>query len=436
MKILLLHDVKADKQNGVSVSLGILSRELRKAGYSVKVLTLADGNKSEKDGDNYYLSSVPAFIYPGIRMRPLIKHRYVDELIAWNPDVIHTNCEFSTFRTAEYIHKHSANTPAWIHTFHTDYKYYIGLFQHIHTVRDKLLPRFLDYCFHKCDALIVPTEKMYTYVKSDEFVRGTMTRIIPTGIDFSALDAAEHISPEVTKQALGLPMDERIVLFLGRISAEKNLDELFSHFATYAKTHDKITLLTVGDGPYKEELVKLAEGLGIRDRVILHDGVPHSEIRQFYDACDVFASASVSETQGLTFYEALYCGVPVLAKDKECLEGAVTHGENGAYFTDAASFAESLDMLRALREKTRGNKPQTLPKCFESEYFAKSVAALYEEAFAVRKIRKKREYPESFEKLLEGGKHLRVKMKSVTKKNYDTFKSFKHVIEEYIKDKK
>ena len=102
MKILLLHDVDAGKQNGVSVSLGILTRELEKSGYDIRVLTLADGTKSFKDGNNYRLSSVPAFIYPGIRMRPPIRHRYIDELVEWNPDIIHTNCEFSTFLIAKH----------------------------------------------------------------------------------------------------------------------------------------------------------------------------------------------------------------------------------------------------------------------------------------------------------------------------------------------
>ena len=57
MKILLLHDVDAGKQNGVSVSLGILTRELEKSGYDIRVLTLADGTKSFKDGNLFIRAS-------------------------------------------------------------------------------------------------------------------------------------------------------------------------------------------------------------------------------------------------------------------------------------------------------------------------------------------------------------------------------------------
>lgn len=249
MKILLLHDVQADKQNGVSVSLGILLRELQKLNYEVKVLTLADGTKSHRDGDSYCLSSIPALIYPGIRMRIPAKSKYVDEIIDWNPDIIHTNCEFSTFMIARHIHSKCKNTPAWIHTFHTDYKYYIGFFQKISAVRDKLVPRFLNHCFKKCDALIVPTKKMYDYVSSEDFSKDINMRIIPTGIDFSELKSQDPLAGAETRKQLGISDKQRLILFLGRISAEKNLDELLEYYASYIKTHDNVHLLTVGDGP-------------------------------------------------------------------------------------------------------------------------------------------------------------------------------------------
>ena len=413
MKILLLHDVGADKQNGVSVSLGILTRELEKSGYDIRVLTLADGTRSFKEGNNYQLSSVPAFIYPGIRMRPPIHHRYIEELIEWNPEIIHTNCEFSTFLTAKHIHSRCKVTPAWIHTFHTDYKYYIGLLQNIHAIRDGVVPRFLNHCFKKCDALIVPTEKMYHYVKNGGFSDKIHMKIIPTGIDFSELKAKDSVSTASTKAELGLSADDKVVLFLGRISAEKNLDELVGHFAAYAKNHDHIYLVTVGDGPYKENLIRHVKKLGMENRILVHDGVKHSDIRRFYDIADVFASASESETQGLTFYEALYCGVPVLAKDKECLEQAITEGVNGAFFTDEASFADSLERILLIKRQNAGKTPATLPKCFESEQFAKDVAALYEEAWLSHAQRKKT----SFEQLADNGRSLGKKLRfKITRK--------------------
>lgn len=379
MKILLLHDIQAYKQNGVSVSLGILYSELKKTDNEIKILTLSDGTKSYQNGDHYCLSSMPALIYPNIRMRPPINNKYVEEIIEWNPDIIHTNCEFSTFLYAAQIHKKCRVTPKWVHTFHTDYKYYIGVFQNVKTIRDKAVPKLLNKCFSKTDTLIVPTQKMYDYVKNDPlFSNKIKMEIIPTGIDFSELNTESGSNEEIlaTKKELGIPADARIILFLGRMSQEKNLSELLTYFKDYSAKHDDVYLLTVGSGPYLDTLRSKVSKERLEHRVIVHDGVPHNIIRKYYDVADVFASASMSETQGLTFYEALYCGVPVIAKDKECLEGAIIEGVNGGFFTDSKSFEEILDKVIDLKS-TQNGIDNILPECFTSEYFAKSVEELY-----------------------------------------------------------
>ena len=425
MKILLLHDLKADKQNGVSVSLGILTRELKKLGYDIKVLTLSDDRKSHKDGeDNYCLSSVPAFIYPGIRIRPIRQSRYVDELISWNPDIIHTNCEFSTFRIAKYLRERCEKTPVWIHTFHTDYKYYIGFLQKSSFVRDKMVPWYLNRCFVMSDALIVPTNKIYTYVSNESFSKHINKNIIPTGIDFSELKTSYEQNKAQTKKELGIPQDAKVLIFLGRISAEKNLDELIECFTEYRKTNDNVYLLTVGDGPYKEKLIKKVNELGISDRVIIHPGVKHTDIRKYYDIADVFASASESETQGLTFYEALFCNLPILAKDKECLEGAVSEGENGAFFSNPNTFANALNKIIDLKDTSDDNTK--LPECFESEHFAKSVASLYEETIKKQTLSPTKK-KSTYKKMLTKGTKLRIKFKDDSKviKNKISIKTFR-----------
>ena len=310
--------------------------------------------------------------------------------------------------TARHIHSKCKNTPAWIHTFHTDYKYYIGFFQKISAVRDKLVPRFLNHCFKKCDALIVPTKKMYDYVSSEDFSKDINMRIIPTGIDFSELKSQDPLAGAETRKQLGISDKQRLILFLGRISAEKNLDELLEYYASYIKTHDNVHLLTVGDGPYKDSLIKKVKKLGLEEKVTVGDGVKHTDIRRFYDASDVFASASMSETQGLTFYEALFCGVPVLAKDRKCLEEAITDGENGAFFDDSDSFASALDRIIDLKKNTGETAHTVLPECFQSEVFAKSVAKLYEDTLKLCKNKHKGDRSK-LDRLLKHGKKLRIK---------------------------
>ena len=379
MKILLVHDVQAYKQNGVSVSLGILATELKKMGHDIRILTLADGIRSHKDeGGNYYLSSVPAPVYPDIRIRLRRHSRLVKEIIAWDPDIIHTNCEFSTFRIAKFIRRRCAVPPVWVHTFHTDYRYYIGVLGKSRLVTDRFVPWYLNGHFSRSDALIVPTRKIDDYVHSGSFTRyeGYNTAVIPTGIDFSELRPQDAEDRENVRRELGVPSDAKLLIFLGRISPEKNLDELLDYFAVYRASHDDVYLLTVGNGPFKDTLLRHVKRLSLEDRVIVCDGVPHDRVSRYYNAADVFVSASVSETQGLTFYEAMYCGLPVLAKDRKCLEDSVTEGVNGAFFDDADSFAVSLGRIIDLRKN--GGGASTLPDCFDSTFFARSVERLYQ----------------------------------------------------------
>ena len=160
--------------------------------------------------------------------------------------------------------------------------------------------------------------------------------------------------------------------------------------------------------PDKDSLIKKVKKLGLEEKVTVGDGVKHTDIRRFYDASDVFASASMSETQGLTFYEALFCGVPVLAKDRKCLEEAITDGENGAFFDDSDSFASALDRIIALKKNTGETAHTVLPECFQSEVFAKSVAKLYEDTLKLCKNKHKGDRSK-LDRLLKHGKKLRVK---------------------------
>lgn len=91
----------------------------------------------------------------------------------------------------------------------------------------------------------------------------------------------------------------------------------------------------------------------------------------------------------------------------------MTDGVNGAFFEDEASFAEALERILPVKEQNIGKPAATLPKAFESEQFAKDVAALYEEAWNFHTQRKKT----SFERLADNGRSLGKKLRfKITKK--------------------
>ena len=101
MKVLITSDWYAPVINGVVTSVLLLQRELEKLGHEVRVVTLSNSLHTYKDGNVYYMGSVSANkIYPGARLKINRSRSLLHELVAWGPDVIHSQCEFSSFRVA------------------------------------------------------------------------------------------------------------------------------------------------------------------------------------------------------------------------------------------------------------------------------------------------------------------------------------------------
>ena len=120
-----------------------------------------------------------------------------------------------------------------------------------------------------------------------------------------------------------------MLIYIGRISKEKNLDEIIRHFYEIQNEDTQVKLVIVGDGPELDELKRQSVELKLEDNVIFTGAVPWSEIQDYYAMGDIFVSASTSETQGLTYAEALASGLPILVRRDECLKGILSPMKNG-----------------------------------------------------------------------------------------------------------
>ncbi len=122
------------------------------------------------------------------------------------------------------------------------------------------------------------------------------------------------------------------VLFVGRLDAEKNVDQLLRALAPLP--HVRADL--VGDGTRRHELEALTDDLGIGDRVTFHGFVSDAELVHRYAEADVFCMPGTAELQSLATMEAMAAGLPVVAADALALPHLVHHGENGYLFAPGA----------------------------------------------------------------------------------------------------
>ena len=168
---------------------------------------------------------------------------------------------------------------------------------------------------------------------------------------------------------------------LGRIAQEKSIDKILNALPDLFARRPKARLLIVGDGPYKEELEKLTESLEITEKVTFAGAKPWTEIGKYYQLGDIYISASSSETQGLTFVEAMAGGIPVIAKKDPCLDGLIENGVSGITFEDDSLLADII--FSAFEDKSKlaeisENAMRSADK-YSAHTFGRSVLALYED---------------------------------------------------------
>jgi glycosyltransferase involved in cell wall biosynthesis len=150
---------------------------------------------------------------------------------------------------------------------------------------------------------------------------GRPAQVVSCGIDLAHYAAPARPSDR--------PMS---VLFVGRLDAEKNVDQLLRALAPLP--HVRADL--VGDGTRRQELTALAAELGVADRVTFHGFVPDAELVHRYAEADVFCMPGTAELQSLATMEAMAAGLPVIAADALALPHLVHHGENGYLFEPGA----------------------------------------------------------------------------------------------------
>ncbi|HIZ42296.1 MAG TPA: glycosyltransferase family 4 protein [Candidatus Gemmiger excrementigallinarum] len=368
MKILLTTDTWTPTINGVVTSTVALRTELQARGHEVRVLTLAGSSRTYTEDGVTYLGSLDAgLIYPGARLRAPALNGALHDLAAWSPDVVHSQCEFSTFAPARQLAK-TAGAPL-LHTYHTVYEDYTHYFSPSRRMGRCLAQLFTRSICAACDAVIAPTPKIQ-WLLTGYGVRCPV-EVIPTGLD---LDHFAAQPDPALRAALDLPSDEPVLLYLGRLAKEKNIAELIGALPQI----DRGVLLIVGDGPERPGLEAQAQALGVAHRVRFAGMAAPAEVPRYYALADAFVSASTSEAQGLTYIEALAAGLPLLCRDDPCVRTLVTPGQDGWVYRTGAELMALANALpwgpaaAPLRQKAR---QAAAP--YARQAFGAAVEALY-----------------------------------------------------------
>lgn len=385
MKVLITTDNYYIKTNGVVTSVNNLYSELTRRGHEVKILTFSKDVHKHIEGDVYYMRSLPLeFIYPGVRSPYSVSPETVREITNWKPDIIHSQCEFFSYMFALKIAKRT-KCPI-VHTYHTLYEDYLTYLFPEKNFSARFLRMFMRRRLRKATLVIAPTAKVKQILEGYRLPSEIV--IVPTGINLD--QHKKRISPEereALRSSYGFNEDNIVLMNLGRLGNEKNLDEVIKYFAKASREISRLRLMIVGGGPAREGLEALASSLGVKDKVVFTGMVKPEDVQKYYQSGDVFVSASTSETQGLTFIEASANGLPLLCRKDGVLEDIIKHGENGYMYETEEEYMSHIYKICSDSKwiKEAGRWSALRAATFDKNHFGDKIETIYQEA--IRRVK-------------------------------------------------
>ncbi len=378
MNIGLFTDTYFPQINGVGSSVHVLANSLRERGHTVYIFAPSSPNEDKTEECVIRMPSMPCILVKNFRLgllySPLELKRIISDL---KLDIIHTQTEFSLGIFGRTLAK-ALHVPV-VHTYHTMYVDYVHYIINGAIITPSMAKSFSRVCCNGANAVIAPTIK----VKNSLIEYGVTKpiEIIPTGIDLKNFKKENFSEEEIRnlKEELGIKKEDKVILSLGRLAQEKSIDVVIKSMPKVIEKIKNVKLLIIGDGPSRKDLENLTESMNISQNIIFAGAKPWKEIGKYYQLGDIFVSASTSETQGLTFAEAMAGGIPVIAKNDECIENLVINEKTGLLFEDNEELPEILCKILSDKEKLdRLSYNSTLSvENLSVEKFAENVEKLY-----------------------------------------------------------
>lgn len=243
-----------------------------------------------------------------------------------------------------------------------------------------IIESMIAMIYSRCNAVIALSTKSRKQLESWRGEYWYDVDVVPTGIDALPVPMGDQVHE--FKERYNIAKDDEVILYVGRLSAEKNLDILIPAIKKVLAERPKARLLYVGDFEYRATLEQAAADSGVDDRITFTGSLPRNYLGVVYASADIFAFPSLTDTQGLVVHEAAHAGLPFVILDKDVTE-VVKNGENGFVArNNAKSIADSIvKILSDPKLKKQFSKRSKELACEYSELTqTQKLVTIYEEA--------------------------------------------------------
>ncbi|MGH8237372.1 MAG: glycosyltransferase [Steroidobacteraceae bacterium] len=311
MRILMISDVYFPRINGVATSIQTFRRGLHAAGHET-ILIAPDypGAAADSEPDILRVPSRGVPRDPEDRAMKLGGIRALrSQLERLEPDLVHIQTPFVAHYQGTALAR-ALRVPV-IETYHTYFEEYL---HHYVPLMPRAVMRFIARRFtvSQCnvlDALVVPSRAMEQALL-DYGVECPM-HIIPTGMEMERFAGGDG---QRFRAQLGIAPGQPVLVHVGRIAHEKNIEFLFRMFALVVRSKPGAVFVVAGEGPALASCKAYVRSLGLTEHVRFIGYLSRErELLDCYRAGDLFVFSSRTETQGLVLLESMALGVPVVS---------------------------------------------------------------------------------------------------------------------------
>ncbi|KAL5166545.1 Sulfoquinovosyl transferase SQD2 [Glycine soja] len=313
-------------------------RCLREMGDEVMVVTTHEGVPQEFYGAKLIGSwSFPCPLYQKVPLSLALSPRIISEVARFKPDIIHASSPGIMVFGALIIAKLLC-VPI-VMSYHTHVPVYIPRYTFSWLVKPMWL--IIKFLHRAADLTLVPSAAIAGDLLAARVTAANKIRLWNKGVD------SEKFHPKYRSHEMRLRLsndepDKPLIIHVGRLGVEKSLDFL-------KRLMDRLPdarIAFVGDGPYREELEKMFEGMP----AVFTGMLGGEELSQAYASGDVFVMPSESETLGFVVLEAMSSGIPVVAARAGGIPDIIPADQDGktSYLYDPGDLEDCLSKLRPL----------------------------------------------------------------------------------------
>lgn len=315
MKIAIITETFLPSTDGIVTRLCASISWLIQNGHEVMIIapdlgvTEFEGAKVEPiPARSFFLYKAKKWAYPSRLVR-----RYLDK---FNPEIVHVvNPSLLGVSGVYYSKKNKLPLLCSYHTHLPKYADYYNV-----SFIKPILWGYLRMLHNRAHQNLCTSQSVMEELTDQRFMN---VKLWERGVDTQKFHPRNK-NDQMRKRLTGGQTDKTLLLFVGRLAAEKNIERI----KDVLDRSPDVCLALVGDGPFRKDLEKHFEGTHTVFTGFLHG----EELAQAYASSDVFVFPSTTETLGLVLLEAMASELPVVAADSPPTREQVTDGESGMLF--------------------------------------------------------------------------------------------------------